>query len=74
LAPVIGRKRYRTVVEALPGLVENRHFDRIEQLLVGCGSFQVASNFKDIVNILLTYRDELSKIVEIGTFNSLRRR
>jgi hypothetical protein len=63
------RKQYRAIVKALPRLIADREFAEIEQLLVRCGSFQVASNFEDIANVFRANRDAISKIVEIGTFN-----
>ena len=63
------RRQYKTIVKALPQLIEDRRFDEIERILVSCGSFQVASNFKDMVDVFQTNGDSFSKIVEIGTFN-----
>jgi len=63
------RQKYKAVVKALPQLIENSKFDEIGKLLVSCGSFQVANNFKDIISFFRGNHDKISKIVEIGTFN-----
>ena len=63
------RQRYKAILKSLPELIENEKFTDIENLLVSCGSFQVASNFRDLVNFFRVSPDKISKIVEIGTFN-----
>jgi hypothetical protein len=50
-------------------LIEDSKFDEIGKLLVSCGSFQVANNFKDIISFFRGNHDKISKIIEIGTFN-----
>jgi len=63
------RQRYKRSLRKLPRLIESNQFHEIEKLLVSCGSFQVASNFRDLVNFFRGSRDRISKIVEVGTFN-----
>jgi hypothetical protein len=50
-------------------LIQTNQFDEIERLLVSCGSFQVASNFRDIVTFFRGSGDKIPKIIEVGTYN-----
>jgi len=63
------RQRYKSTLRKLPRLIESNKFDEIEMLLLSCGSFQAANNFRDLVNFFRSSRDKISKIVEIGAFN-----
>ena len=59
----------KSSLKKLPRLIESNQCHEIEKLLVSCGSFQVASNFSDLVHFFDGSRDRISKIIEAGTFN-----